>query len=76
MIGHCLLSNVRNIYYKTPDLNLLLSTELLLLFCVTETWLNSSWNDNMVCDLPNYKLLRCDRIGHTGGGSCIIFNRK
>ena len=30
----------------------------------------------MVCDLPNYKLLRCDHIGHTGNGSCIIFNTE
>ena len=54
----------------------MLSTELPLLFCATETWQNSFWNGDMVCDLPNYKLLRCNRIGHTGGGSCIIYNTE
>ena len=68
--------NIRSIYRKIHQLNLLYNTVDFL--CCTETWLDHRFPDNLV-DLDNMKIFRMDRksntvtyhVKNTGGGVCI-----
>ena len=48
--------NARNIVNKLHYLDNLLSTSNLGLICITETWLNPSINDSLLCNGHNYIL--------------------
>ena len=68
---NCVLLNARSIVNKLHDLDNLLSTSNLGLICITETWLNPSINDSLLCNGHNYSIFRKDRTSH-GGGVCLI----
>ena len=54
---NCVLINARSIVNKLHDLDNLLSTSNLGLICITETWLNPSINDSLLCNGHNYSIL-------------------
>ena len=54
------------------DLQFLLTSELLDIVCVTETWLTGDFvNCSLVADL-SYFVYRSDRHNSQGGGVCIL----
>ena len=72
VVPSLLLLNARSIAPcdKLDDLTLSCSS-LEPDFCVvTETWLNKS-HDSCYFQIPNYSLLRKDRVGRTGGGVAV-----
>ena len=72
---NCVLLNARSIVNKLPELSNLLSASNLGLICITETWLNPSVTDRLVCDGKRYSVFRKDRSASIrGGGVCILVN--
>ena len=65
-----LCSNVRACVNKIDDLLLSAKTQQLDILCITETWLNEDISDDIV-SLPNYSLMRDDRLSRRGGGVAI-----
>ena len=68
--------NVRSIYRKIDDINVLLHRSCLDYLGITESWLNNSVNDSEII-LPGYSMTRLDRnngMNMNGGGgrnSCL-----
>ncbi len=70
-----MLLNARSVVNKLLDLNNLLSISNLGLICITETWLNPSITDGLICNGQNYSIFRKDRTPPThGGGVCVLVN--
>ena len=67
---HFVHLNVRSILYKISELRLLFSKNKISIIAITETWLNSSINDEEVC-IEGYCILRRDRVFGQGGGVCL-----
>lgn len=65
-------ANACSLYRKTSFFSELLCNSNISVFCVTETWLNDSHSDAMLC-IPGYRILRSDRDrgNKRGGGVCI-----
>ena len=67
---HFVHLNIRSILYKIHELRVLLSENRISVIAITETWLNSSINDEEVY-IDGYSILRRDRAGDHGGGVCL-----
>jgi len=66
-VGHL---NCQEISNKIDEIKLFLNSHKFQFLCCSETWLG---NGNLTSNLkiPQYQLLRFDRIGKKGGGQCI-----
>ena len=64
------LSNVRPLQAKIDDLQTVVQQNNVDVVAITETWLNSKMNDDLV-SLSGYSIVRNDRDhGRRGGGVC------
>ena len=66
------LCNSRSACNKFSEISDHLSSYNIDLFFVTESWLNNSVTDGMVCP-SGYNILRCDRCVSRGGGVFILY---
>ena len=64
-----LLLNARSLLPKLDELSVLLSSVKPGFVFITESWLNSDIDDNLL-RIPGYSLFRSDRTGRIGGGVC------
>lgn len=63
--------NVRSIFHKVAELDMLCRKHRLDIFAVNETWLHDEIDDNEVA-ISGYKILRNDRQTHGGGVGLYI----
>ena len=63
---------MRSICNKLPELYGLLSGKSYDIICITETWLNSIFSDNLITNNYPYTIHRHDRENRTGGGRAIM----
>ena len=72
-IGHL---NVRSLPKHLDELKIMLLENPFDIFCLNETWLNSSWRDAELT-IDGYNLIRNDRKdGQRGGGTAIYYKSK
>ena len=70
--------NIRSIYSKIDDINVLLHRSCLDYLGITESLLNSSV-DNSEIILPGYTLTRLDRnngLNRNGGGGIVVYTKN
>ena len=67
--------NARSICNKLSELDHLLSTNPSVL-CITESWLNPSYPDNLLINNHDYSVYRKDRSDRHGGGVCVLINNE
>lgn len=68
--------NARSICNKLTELDHLLSTAYPSVLCITESWLNSSYPDNLLINNYDYSVYRKDRCDRHGGGVCVLINNQ
>ena len=66
--------NARRICNKLPELTGLLSGKSYDIICITETWQNSDFSDNLITNNYPYTIHRHDRENRAGDGSAIMIN--
>lgn len=66
-----LIANVRSVNGKVDELNAICNVNNIDIMCITETWLKQCIPDTAV-SLPNFALLRNDRLSSLGGGVCAF----
>lgn len=65
--------NVRSLPAHLDEIQALIQVNGFDLFLMTETWLNSTWEDNLI-NIDGYDMFRCDRINRGGGTAVYIKN--
>jgi hypothetical protein len=73
LLTNCYMLNARSLKNKLCDFNDFLLTKKPDILCVTETWLNNSVSNQLLCGF-NYNIARYDRPSSEGGGVCIMYN--
>lgn len=76
-VFRCNLFNARSLVNKLSELHHLLYTDTDVdCLLVTETWLHDEIPNGLLDPKAMYNVLRCDRIGGTGGGVCVLIRRS
>ncbi|WP_143217082.1 endonuclease/exonuclease/phosphatase family protein, partial [Acinetobacter baumannii] len=66
--------NVRSIFHKLDELQLIMENKPFDILTISETWLSDNIPTNEI-NIPGYKTQRKDRVGKKGGGViCYIAN--
>ena len=65
--------NVRSLPAHLDEIQALIQINGFDLFLMTETWLNSTWEDTLI-NIDGYDIFRCDRINRGGGAAVYIKN--
>ena len=65
------LLNVRSIFYKVTEVDILCNKHRFDILAINETWLNSNIEDSEI-SIPGYNILRNDRPTHGGGVAFYI----
>lgn len=72
-----IFSNIRSFLRKREHVSNLMSSSASNLLVLTETWLTSEISDaEVLADLPNFDVYRCDRRDARGGGVLIAVNQQ
>ncbi len=69
-----MLFNARSLKNKLSEFNIMLKHEKPDIVMVTETWLDDSVTDSLLCNGADYSIFRNDR-GSVGGG-VVIFTKN
>ena len=69
---NCILINARSLKNKINEFRALLFSELYDFIFVTESWLNDTVSDGILCASTVYHVFRCDRKDKIGGGVAIF----
>ena len=70
-----LLSNARSVRYKMDELMLLVRQHLPSFVIITESWLDFSISDSLLC-IPGYQMFRRDRGDAATGGGVLVYARS
>jgi len=74
----CCLFNGQSIKAKSKlhELKIMLKSANCSIYCVTETWLDDTVTDCMLCDGTDFSVVRRDRQRREGGGVCIFVRKN
>lgn len=67
--------NTRSLYPKIDQIRYDLITSALDILGITESWLKTNIPDRLVT-IQGYNLIRNDREGKRGGGTCLFINSR
>lgn len=65
--------NVRSLPAHFDEIQALIQVNSFDIFLMTETWLNSTWEDNLI-NIDGYDIFPCDRKDRGGGAALYIKN--
>ena len=69
-----MLTNIQSLKSKVDELNLIITAKNVDIVCLTETWLSSEIEDDLV-NVSGYTLTRNDRLRRKGGGTALYIRK-